>query len=258
MYRTVDEKKELVKKIFKRKAVFEKEVLNIVSDGDRSEIMQILSKVLVRESLKEELNFLYMDSFSKFTFAPIVNILFKEIANEWIYFAMEELTYTKNEALLEIQDKKRVLFIRSLVSGYYKKYQKYIYEEIADTFIELVKTISHARVGNKLVNEVLQSNLVVHNNVLAVHNLKQLWSRVKAAQNLKNADISKIQIMINEIAVKLKNSELDESKRDALLKTLKRRENELEKVSKQSLDKFDGAVKRFKDTMVNSMLRVNL
>lgn len=258
MYRTVNEKKELIEKIFKRKAVFEKEVLNITSDGDRSEIMQILSKILVRENLKEELNFLYMESFSKFTFAPIINILFKEIANEWIYFAMEELTYTKNEALLEIQDKKRVLFIRSLVIGYYKKYQNYIYGEIADTFIELIKTISHAKVGNKLVNEVLQSNLVIRNNILAVHNFRQLWSRVKAAQNLKNADIGKIQIMINEIASKLKNSELDESNRDALLRSLKRYEIELEKVSNQSLDKFDGALKRFKDTMINSMLKMSL
>jgi len=253
---TKDERKELVGKIFKRKVVFEKEVLNIVSDGDRAEIMQILSKTLVRDSLKEELNFLYMEDFSKFTFKPIVNILFKDIANEWIFYAIEELGYSREEALFEIQSKDRVLFIRSLVSGYYKKYQQYIFREIADTFIELVKSIPHAKAGNKLVDEVLKSNLIVNNNVMGIYDFRQLLSRVKAAQNLKNADLSRIQILINEVSLELENKELDDGKRERLLKALTKYEKDLKKLSKKSLDLFDGALKRFKDTLVSSMIRM--
>jgi len=254
---TQGEKKELIDRIFKRKAVFEKEVLNIVSDSDRAEIMQILSKFLVRDSLKEELNFLYMEDLSKFTFKPVVNILFKEIANEWIFYAMEELGYTKNEALVEIQTKKRVLFIRSLVSNYYKKYQRYIFKEIADTFIELVKTVPHAKVGNRLVDEVLKSDLIVHNNVLAVYNFRQLWGKVKAAQNLKNADVSRIQIFLNETSAELESENLDDKKREELLKSLKKYENDLKKLMNASLDTFDGALKRFKETLISSIIRMN-
>ncbi len=255
---TQGEREALVEKIFKRKAVFEKEVLNIVSDSDRAEIMQILSKSLVRGSLREELNFLYMEDFSKFTFKPIINILFKEIASEWIYFAMDELRFSKSEALSEIQTKQRVLFIRSLVTNYYKKYKLYIYTEIADTFIELVKTIPHAKVENKLVNDVLESDLVVYNNVMAVHSFRQLWTRVKAAQNLKNADLSRVQIIISEISVELAQKELDNKKSEELSRLLEKYKKELQKINIKSLDKFDGALKRFKDTCINSMMRLGV
>ena len=254
---THSEREELVDRIFKRKAIFEKEVLNITSDADRAEIMQILAKLLVRDTLKDELNFLYMEDFSKFTFKPIVNILFKEIANEWISYAMEELGYSKDEALAEIQTKKRVLFIRSLVSKYYEKYKQYIFREVADTFIELIKTIPHAKIGNRLVNEVLKSDLVVHNNVIAMYNFRQLWSRVKAAQNLKNVDLSRIQIIISELSFELENDSLSDEKKEGLQKSLQRYKEELKRLSDRSLDKFDGALKRFKDAFVSSMLRIS-
>jgi len=254
---TQSDKKLLIAQIFKRKTVFEKKVLNIVSDSDRAEIMQILAKSMVRGSLKYELNFLYMEDFSKFTFKPVTNILFREIASEWIYYAMDELKLSKSQALAEIQTKDRVLFIRSLVSGYYKKYQSFIYKESADTFIELIKTIPHAKAVNKLVNEVLKSKLVVNNNVLAVHSFRQLLSRVKAAQNVKNADLSRVQIIITDLAIELENEELGEGKRKELELSLRKYERELNKIMNKTLDKFDGAVKRFKDTLVNSMANLN-
>jgi len=254
---TQNERNELIDKIFKKKVVFEKKVLNIVSDSDRIEIMQILSKSLVRGSLKEDLNFLYMEDFSTFRFKPIINILFKEIASEWIYYAMEELGLSKDEALVEIQAKQRVLFIRSLVASYYKKYKQYIFREIADTFIELVRTIPHAKVKNKLVEEVLHSDLVVYNNVVPVYNSIQLWGRVKAAQNLKNADLSRVQIMISETLSKLSHKGLDEKTKQELLKSLEKYEKKLHNINTKSLDKFDGALKRFKDTLVNSMMRID-
>jgi len=254
---TQDDKEVLVNEIFKKKEVFEKEVLNILSDKDRAEIMQILAVSLVRGSLKEELNFLYIKQFSKFTFKPILNILFKEIASEWIYYTMDELGYTKEKALEEIQNKERVLFIRSLVGDYYKKYKHFIFREIADTFIELLKITPHAKTSSKLISEVLNSNLVVRNNIVSVHSFRQIYGRVKRAQNLKNVDTSRIQILINEVSSKISNKDLNEAQKEKLLLLLDRYNKELDKITNKKLDKFDTTLKRFKDTLVSSMLRMD-
>jgi hypothetical protein len=250
-------REEFIEKIFKKNSVFEKEVLNITNEDDRVEIMQILAKFIVGDVLKEELNFLYIQRFSDFTFKPIINILFKEIANEWIYFAMQELSFTKKEALLEIQTKKRVLFIRSLVESYYKNYKHYIFKEIADTFIELVENIPNANTQNRVVNEVLKSDLITYNNMVAVYNFRQLWNMVKNAQNLKQTTLKRLKSDIKKISKQLEKEQLSTQKRDKLSSSLKKNKKELKKLSKRSLDRFDEAIKRFKNTLVNSMLETD-
>jgi hypothetical protein len=107
MYRTQEEKQKYIEKIFKDRALFEWEVLHVSSHYDRLEIMEILAQAIVRGKLKYETNFLYLESFKEFKFSQIVNILFHEIANEWISFATEILYYPKREAIQELQDKYR-------------------------------------------------------------------------------------------------------------------------------------------------------
>ena len=136
-----EEKKKLIIDIFDNRALFEKEVLGVYSNSDRIEVVRILSEKLIRGPLKYELNFLYMENLQSFKFSLIVNLLFKEFANEWVNFAQEELYYTREDSLSEIQDKTRVKFIYSLVQYYFLKHKKLFFEEITDTFIELVDTI---------------------------------------------------------------------------------------------------------------------
>jgi hypothetical protein len=91
---------------------------------------------------------------------------------------------------------------------------------------------------------------------MALYNFRQLWSKVKAAQNLKNADVSRIQILISEVSVELENEDIDDKKREELLKSLNKHEKSLKKMMNKSLDTFDGALKRFKETLVSSMIRL--
>ncbi|WP_373035433.1 hypothetical protein [Sulfurimonas sp.] len=257
MFRTQEEKQKYIEKIFKDRALFEWEVLHVSSHYDRLEIMEILAKHIVQGKLRFETNFLYLESFKDFKFSQIVNIMFHEIANEWVSFATEVLYYPKREAVKEIQDKTRVKFIHSLALDYYEKYRRKIYEEIADTFIELVASERNDVDTNKLIQDVLQSDLVKHRQILEMHNFSQLFSRVKAAQNIKNTDTQSVKIKISQIKERYQKTKLEIDEKQKLLGLLEKANKELENLKHSGLDKFDPAVKRLKETMVQSMIRMN-
>ncbi|MCX6051506.1 MAG: hypothetical protein NTZ60_03240 [Campylobacterales bacterium] len=256
MNKTTLEKEEFTVRLFSSKSLFEEEILRAKSDAHRAEIMKILAVHLVRDALKEELNFLYIKNLSDFTLVPIKNILFKEIANEWLVFALEILHYSRDEALHELQDKKRVQFILSIVHQYLEKYQHFIFEEIIDTFLELVVAFPHAKNAKPLVEEVFQSHLI-NTKLLPVHNFEQLHTRVKAAINSKNMDINKIHIKMNEINEALAGKNLEIKLKTSLLKTLEQYQLKLDKINHETLEKFDATLKRIKDTMVYSMVNSN-
>lgn len=254
MYRTQEEKQKYIDKIFKDKALFEWEVLHVSSHYDRLEIMQILARTLVRDKLKYEINFLYLQSFGDFKFTQIVNIIFHEIANEWISFSTDVLYYPKKEAIEELQDKQRVKFIHSLAKSYYEKYKRQIFEEIADTFIELVSSVKHDKEATKIIQETLQSDLIKNRQILEMHNFSQLFNRIKSAQNIKNSDITTIKMKAVELKEKYINPAIDTDEKQRLHSLLDKADKELSKLKHAGLDKFDPAIKRLKDTMVQSMI----
>lgn len=253
MNKSTLEKEEFTVRLFSNKSLFEEEILRAKSDADRADIMKILAVHLVRDALKEELNFLYIKNFSDFTLFPIKNILFKEIANEWLVYALEILHYSRDEALHELQDKRRVQFILSIVHQYLQKYQHFIFEEIVDTFFELVSTYPHAKSAKPLVEEVFQSHFI-NTKLLPIHNFEQLHIKVKAANNSKNMDINKMNIKIKEVNEALAEKTLDTQKKTSLLKLLEQYKLKLDKINHETLEKFDATLKRFKDTMVYSMV----
>ena len=254
MYRTQEEKQKYVDKLFKDRALFEWEVLHVSSHYDRLEIMEILAQTLVRDKLKYEVNFLYLQSYNDFKFTQIVNIIFHEIANEWISFATEVLYYPKSEAIEELQDKARVTFIHSLAKSYYEKYRRQVFEEIADTFIELVSNVKQDKEVTKLIQETLQSDLIKNRQILEMHNFSQLFSRVKAAQNIKNSDVTTAKMKVIEIKEKYTTRDIGVDEKQRLHSLLEKADSELSKLKHLGLDKFDPAVKRLKDTMVQSMI----
>ncbi|EDZ62543.1 hypothetical protein SMGD1_2774 [Sulfurimonas gotlandica GD1] len=254
MYRTQEEKQKYIDKIFKDKALFEWEVLHVSSHYDRLEIMQILAQTLVRDKLKYEINFLYLESYDDFKFTQIVNIIFHEIANEWISFATDILYYPKKEAIEELQGKERVKFIHSLAKSYYEKYKRQIFEEIADTFIELVSNVKQDKDATKLIQETLQSNLIKNRQILEMHNFSQLFTRIKSAQNIKNSDITTAKMKVVEMKKKYANPNIDADEKQKYYSLLEKSNKELTKLKHQGLDKFDPGIKRLKDTMVQSMI----
>ncbi|WP_373002463.1 hypothetical protein [Sulfurimonas sp.] len=254
MYKTQEEKQKYIDKLFKDRALFEWEVLHVSSHYDRLEIMEILAQTLVRGKLKYEINFLYLKNYSDFKFTQIVNIIFHEIANEWISFATEVLYYPKKEAVAELQDKARVKFIHAIAKGYYEKYKRQIFEEIADTFIELVSNVKQDKEVAHLIQETLQSDLIKNRQILEMHNFSQLYSRIKAAQNNKNSDITTAKMKVFEIRGKYTNPTIDTDEKQRLHSLLDKADKELSKLKHLGLDKFDPGVKRLKDTMVQSMI----
>lgn len=237
-----NEKKVFVEKLFSSKKMFEKNILDVENDDDREEVLMILSKQIVRVLLREELSFLYLSSLRYFNPSLIPNTLFKELANEWVYYAIEHLGYSKSEAISEMKDKKRVVFLLKVAKLYYAKYQTYFYEEIADTFVELVDNMPNPTLNNELIKEVMRSEFVKKQNISIIHNYHQLWSRVKNAHNHKNQQLSKIQIKITEALAK-EDKEL-----------VKKYEYDEEVLSEKPLAYFDEAVKRLRDNMLLYMM----
>lgn len=252
MYRTKEEKQQYIAKIFKSKALFEWEVLHVSSHYDRLEIMEVLAHILVREKLRYELNFLYLDKFEDFKFTQIVNIIFHEIANEWVSFATEILNYPKQDAIQEIQDKMRVRFIHSLAKDYFEKYRRKIFEEVGDTFIELVASAKSEKSITRVIHETLQSDLIKNRQILDMHNFSQLYKRTKIARNIKSSDLGTINMKIAELKALYASS--DTKEKEKLYSQIERLHKELDKVANGGLDNFDKAIKRLKDTMVQSMM----
>lgn len=256
MYRSKNEKHEFLELIFSKRELFEEHVLEVVSDADRLDIMEILSKRFIEILLKDELNFLYIKNFDNFKFSLIKNILFKEIANEWVFFAQEELWYTKEEALDVIQNKKKVLFLLALVKWYYVKYKKCFTDKIADSFIRLVESMPNATLDNLMIKTVLKSDFIKNKNLSVVHNYDQLYNRVKNARDNKNEQLSKRQIKLTNLSTNLQTQDYSKEDIEKIKILLKKTEYDIELLEEKELANFDDAVKRVRDTMSNFMLGI--
>lgn len=254
MYRTREEKQNYIEKIFKNKALFEWEVLHVSSHYDRLEVMEVIAHILVREKLRYELNFLYLEKFEDFKFTQIVNIIFHQIANEWVSFATEILNYPKRDAIQEIQNRERVKFIHSLAKEYYEKYRRKIFEEVGDSFIELVASIKSEKNITRVIHETLESNLIKNRQILDMHNFYQLHKRTKIARNIKNSDITTLKIKIDELKIIYADADTKRDEKERIYSQIERLHKELERVANYGLDHFDKAIKRLKDTMVQSMM----
>ncbi len=236
------EKENFIDDIFSKKELFEKYILNIQNNDDRIEVMHLLSKSIIRIDIREELNFLYMKNLDNFKFSLIVNILFREMANEWVSFAQERLAIEQEEALNIIQDKRRVIFIVSLVKEYFKQYKIYFVQEIADTFIELIETMPSPSFSNDLIDSVLASDFIKQDKIAVIYNYGQLWSRVRHAHGFKKDKLTKLQIQISE------------SHDTQDLQKYKHQEALLEE---KPLAFFDEAILRLRSAMVQYMMHID-
>jgi len=236
------EKELFIENIFSQKELFERHILNITCNSDRIEVMDILAKRIVRVLLKEELSFLYMKDLSNFKFTLVNNILFRELASEWVSYAEEKLGLNKEEALAVIQNKEHVLFVIELVKEYFEQYKIYFAQEIADSFIELVENMPNPNISNSLINEVLGSGFVKNKTISVVYSYSQLWARIRNAHSLKKDKLTTIQIDISECR--------DFTQR----KKLEYKEESLEETP---LAFFDEALQRLRNTMVTYMMRID-
>jgi hypothetical protein len=96
--------------------------------------------------------------------------------------------------------------------------------------------------------------LIKNRQILEMHNFSQLYSRIKAAQNIKNSDITTAKMKLIEIKEKYTTPSIDIDEKQRLHGLLDKADSELSKLKHLGLDKFDPGVKRLKDTMVQSMI----
>jgi len=244
---------ELVNNIFSNKSFFEKEVLNVLKENDKSEIMRILASKIVRYTLKEHINFVYVKNLEDFTLKHVVNTLFQELATEWVSYSIELLDYSKDEALENLQQGTRIKFIHSLAEEYFEKYKDYIYEEIADTFIDLLASMNQASAKVKFVNTVINSDLVANRNILGINSFDQLYRRIIAAKNKKNLELSTLQMKLSDILIELDCSTTSKERVEVLAEILPQHEAKTKKMARVKLEVFDGTLQRLKRAILSAL-----
>lgn len=251
----IEEDREKIDNIFANATLFEKEILHVLNDDDRIEIMRIMTNYMIRDILKEHINFLYIRNLSDFTLRPIRNILFKEIANEWISYAMDALKLSKADALVVLQAKEKVKLIHALAANYYRHYKLHIFEEIADTFIELVASISRSSDKSVLINAVINSDLIANRTVLGINSFDQLYKKARSAKNLKSLEVSKIQMKITETLKNMSNQSKSKEEKEKLQNVLVKYERQAKESEAKKLENFDASLQRVKTSMVNSLYK---
>lgn len=244
---------ELVNNIFSSKSIFEEEVLNVFKEDEKLEIMRILATKMVCYTLKEHVNFIYIKNLEDFTLKHIVNTLFQELANEWVAYSMEILDYSKDEALENLQQGSRIKFIHLLAEDYFESYKDYIYEEIADSFIDLLASMNQSSAKVKFVNTVINSDLVANRNILGINSFDQLYRRVIAAKNKKNIELSTLQVKLSEILIELDCDTTTLKRRETLTIILPQHEEKTKKMTRVKLEVFDGTLQRLKRAILHAL-----
>lgn len=183
----------------------------------------------------------------------VVNLLFKEIASEWVDYAMDVLEYSKEDALEELRVENRIQFIKSLSQNYYKHFKNFIFEEVADTFIELIALNSSKDGKSLLINAVINSKYVPNRSILGINSSDQLCKRAKAAKDLKNKKVTELQFKLAEMEEGIHNLELPENKRESLSLVYPSYEKKLHTIREEKLEKFDDSLQRLKRAMVRSL-----
>ncbi len=238
---TNTEKNKFIENIFSDRTFFEVNILEIVSNDDRIEVAEILAKRIIRLLLKEELNFLYMKDMKSFKFSLIMNLMFREIANEWVSLAEDKLALSRDEAIELIHEKRRAIFVLGIVKEYYRHYKIYFIQEIADSFIELIENMQSSANSTPLVDEILNSEFVKSENIIIVYSYSQLWGKVKNAHYSKSKELTKLQLKINE--------EID-------IKVKRKLEYAQELLEERPLAFFDDALLRLRNAMVQYMMGI--
>ncbi len=232
---------DFIEKTFSDRAFFEANILEIVTNDDRIEVANILAQRMIRLLLKEELNFLYMKDMKSFKFSLIMNLMFREIANEWVSFAEDKLAVSRDEAIEVIHEKRRAVFVLGLVKEYYRHYKIYFIQEIADSFIELIKTMPSSTNSTPLIDEILSSEFVKSENIAIVYSYSQLWGKVRNAHNSKSKELTKLQVKLSEVK--------DISEKRKL-------EYAQELLEERPLAFFDDALLRLRNAMVQYMMGI--
>lgn len=234
-------KNEFLKKVFSDKLFFEAEILEIFSNSDRIEVIEILTKRIIGTLLRRELNFIYMEDLEKFSLSLIPNSMFQEISNEWVSYAVENLKIEDKEAIKIMQEKEHIIFLLTLTKEYFRNYKVYFLQDIADSFIDLVNTKATGEEVSPLIKQILMSDFVKNDNVIVMDSYDKLWRKVRYAQTNKDSQLKKLQIEME------KAEDIKEKKKLEYLQEL---------LLKKPLALLDNTLLTLRNTMVKHMMNM--
>jgi hypothetical protein len=255
MFETTEQLEKYIDKIFTNLELFEWDVLHVSTNTDRAEVVEILSEGFVNETLRDEINFLYISDVHNINYLKIKQAMFKEIVSEWVSFCEEVLHISKDKALEAIKKDKRINFLNSIVNTYFQKFHRVIFSQMFDTFLEYFNRLPITKNKQIFIDKVLQSPLNKKDaSSINIYNFSQLYSRVKIAQNIKNKEIQKLKNRIRELRDKLNSTqEINFDEDNELLYDIEDLEDDLIELESKSLYYFDDIIARLRDNMIDSM-----
>lgn len=257
MYKTQEQKDAYVEKLFSDVTLFEWDVLHVSSNTDRIEVMELIAEDLIHKTLKNELNFLYVQDVEKINFSKVKSFIFKQMINEWLTFCDDVLMYPKADAIAVVKQGKRIKFIYNIVNDYFDKYQRFIYNEVVDTFFSLFMRTPVTKNRQILIDRILQSKLNTSRESPGIYKFTQVFNRVTIAKNKKNAELhilnSKIKELMGHLSVDDK-IEFDED--NEILLDIEDYEYDIEDLEKTGIYEFDELLAGLRDNMVSSMIKI--
>jgi hypothetical protein len=255
MFDTREQLEEYIEKIFTSLELFEWDVLHVSTNTDRAEVVEILAKSFVHDSLKEDINFLYITDINHIQYTKIKQTIFKDIVSEWISFCDEVLHLSKDEAIKSIKKDGRVNFINKIVNSYFQKFHRVIFNEMFNTFLEYFNKLPITKNKQIFIDKVLQSTLNKQTGPTAtIYKFSQLYSRVKIAQDAKNKEVKKLKSRIKDLKEELHSTQgINFNEDNELLYDIEDLEDDLEELKEKGLYQFDEIIARLRENMIDSM-----
>lgn len=253
---TLQEKREHLEKTLTNRTLFEQEVLDAHDAADRYEIMQLIAKRVVRERLKRELNFLFMQRLEQLTFAQVPSEMVKIFLDELKSYLKEVLYYPQELFNQEFSHADYYKVLSQTALAYYKHYQNLLFEEVVNTLYEAAEITLVNESSNNLINDFVASNYMGDRRTSAIYTSAQFFQRIRSAKNSKKRELSKIQLKMAEQNEKIRLQQLSEDEFIKSKELLKRYAKEEMKIKKAPLDEFDQALKRLKISIAEAFGRI--
>ncbi len=258
MYDTQEEKEIYIEKLFSDVSLFEWDVLQVSSNTDRAEVMEIIAHTLVYDTLKYELNFLHLLSIEKINFSNIKSSIFKRMINEWLTFCDDVLMYPKEDSIKVVKEGTRTKFIYDIVNDYFMKYQRFIYSEVVDTFFSLLLKFPITKNRQLLIEEVLQSNLNYSKNSQKISKFSQAFNRIKIAQDKKKQELAVLNKKLKELSKKANIDEDTQFEDDnEILLDMEALEYDIQELKDTGLYEFDETIATLRENLISGMIKAN-
>jgi len=254
MLDTKEQVEEYIEKIFNNLELFEWDVLHVSTNTDRAEVVEILANSFVNDSLKHDINFLYITDIENINYSKIKQEIFKEIVAEWVSFCDEVLHISKEKAIEAVRKDGRASFINSIVNNYFQKFHRIIFNEMFNSFLEYFNKLPVTKNKQIFIEKILNSSLNKDSRSISIHKFSQLYSRVIIAKDKKNKEIFRIKNRIKELRDQLNSKpDINFDEDNEILYDIEDLEDDLEELKETSLYHFDEPIGTLRDNMLDSM-----